>query len=77
MSDIFFVSKVFSQAFLSGFSMEFHQCDWSIVYVDCLSVLISLASPINHRKTFCFRFPILALLTKMYNQKLQIRATVY
>ena len=27
----------------------------------------------NHRKTFRFRFPILALLTKMYNQKLQIR----
>ena len=51
--------------------MEFHQCDWSIVYMDCLSVLISLASLTS------FRFPILALLTKMYNQKLQIRATVY
>ena len=31
----------------------------------------------NHRKTFRFHFPILALLTKMYKQKLQIRATIY
>ena len=51
--------------------MEFHQCDWSIVYMDCLSVLIYLVSITIERPS------VLALLTKMYNQKLQIRATIY
>ena len=43
----YLAGSLINASFLTGvsleFSMEFHQCDWSIVYMDCLSVLISLA----------------------------------
>ena len=76
MSDIFFVSKVFLTGVSFGVfngvpSMRLEHCLYG------LFIRLDFFGLFNHRKTFRFRFPILALLTKMYNQKLQIRATVY
>ena len=75
MSDIFFVSKVFKGVSFGVFngvpSMRLEHCLYG------LFISLDFFGLFNHRKTFRFCFPILALLTKMYNQKLQIRATLY
>ena len=43
-----------------------------------LFISLDFSGLLSHRKTFCFRLPMLALLTKMYNQKLEnTRTTVY